>query len=150
MDDAIAFQSNPSHRLKTSGFFGCVNGGILPDNNHASATSGNLEIPALLYFLVFTMIPGRYLYRRLLKKVKTQSIFMLCNTLRPNGSQNNMPSASGQECPQFSELSSPRALSYTKLGISSPRALSCGNSSFIFSVMKLSIIDSSGAFGLHP
>jgi hypothetical protein len=147
MDDAIAFQSNPSHCPKTSGFFGSVNGGILPDNNHASATSGNLEIPALLYFLVFTMIPGRYLYRTLSKKVKTQSILMLCNTLRPGGSQNNIPSASGQGCPQFSELSSPRALSYTKLGI---LELSCGNSSLIFSVMKLSIIDSSGTFGFHP
>jgi hypothetical protein len=96
MDDAIAFQSNPSHCPKTSGFIGSVNGGILPDNNHASATSGNLESPALLYFLVFTMIPGRYLYITLLKKVKPPSIFMLCNTLRPGGSQNNIPSASGQ------------------------------------------------------
>jgi hypothetical protein len=51
MDDAIAFQSNPSHCVKTSGFFGGVNGGILPDNNHASATSGNLEIPD--YFIFF-------------------------------------------------------------------------------------------------
>jgi hypothetical protein len=114
---------------KKSGFIGSVNGGILPDNNHASATSGNLEIPPLLYFLVFTMIPGRYFYITLFKKVKTQSIFMLCNTLRPGDSQNNMPSASGQGCPQFSKLSSPRALSYTKLGI---LELSCGNSSLIF------------------
>ncbi len=72
---------------------------------------------------------------------------MLCNTLRPGSSQNNMPSASSQGCPQFSELSSPRALSYTKLGI---LELSCGNSSLIFSVRALSIIDSSGTFGFHP
>jgi hypothetical protein len=49
----MAFQSKPSHCPKTSRFFGSVNGGILPDNNHASTTSRNLEIPALLYFLVF-------------------------------------------------------------------------------------------------
>ncbi len=41
MDDAIAFQSYTCHCVKTSGFFGGVNGGVLPDNNHASATSGN-------------------------------------------------------------------------------------------------------------